>query len=67
MTTMVVAAVVMMMMVMMMMIFAPEYASHDFGSVSYVYIQLTLSTALTFAPCSSKSLATDSSPYQQAR
>ena len=28
---------------------------------------LTLSSALTFAPCSNNSLTTDSCPYQQAR
>ena len=33
------------------------------GNVHY----LTLSSALTFAPCSNKSLTTDSCPYQQAR
>ena len=46
--------------------FAPPLSRHYITQSSNVH-QLTLSLALTLAPCSNNSLTTDSCPYQQAR
>ena len=45
---------------------APPLSRHYITQSSNVH-QLTLSLALTFAPCFNNSLTTDSCPYQQAR